>query len=266
VESNSREPQHRGSLSRAAIRGFSRHKIGESSNDDWLARDNKTGVMAVADGATESSYSGLWARILVKGFIECKEAFDTEDMFERFITQLRSIWSGGVPWTELEEAGWPYDEKAAQGAHATFLGVRFRVDGWDAFAVGDCNLFVVSDTGEVLISWPIESPEQFGTTPDVLASVNNQTTDEIWPRILRTSGTIEAGLNLIVCTDALAEYLCTYRNDRCIWQELLALKGGEDSSDWLNRTRDRGMRNDDVTVLIAETRLLPKDSSNESSR
>ena len=58
----------------ACCQTLSLPKRGHSADEfeDAFAFDPAAGRYAVADGASESSFAGLWARLLVEGFIRPK--------------------------------------------------------------------------------------------------------------------------------------------------------------------------------------------------
>jgi hypothetical protein len=41
-------------------------------------------TLAIADGATQGYYSGIWAKTLTRGFV-CQPAFDRQDFLDRFL-------------------------------------------------------------------------------------------------------------------------------------------------------------------------------------
>ena len=122
---------------------------------------------AVADGATESSFSGLWARLLVESY---GRGHTTRRDFGRQLADLSSRWRSTTSQLDLP---WYAQNKLNQGGHATFLGVSVRSvpGGWNyrCLAVGDCVIAHVRG-GSVHCAFPIEHSSEFGSTPDLLAT------------------------------------------------------------------------------------------------
>src|SRR5947209_8212610 len=67
---------------------------------------------SVADGATETSFSGLWAKLLVNGFIEGADR-----------TKLKHLWADAVSTKTL---AWYAEQKAESGAYAALVGLTLK--------------------------------------------------------------------------------------------------------------------------------------------
>src|SRR5262245_37115816 len=111
----------------------------EAEYEDALAA--AAGRFAIADGASESSFAGLWAQLLSEGFVNRTQGFRTNGSW---LATLRERWSAAVDPLELP---WYAEQKREQGAFATFLGLVIRSGRgggrgwWRAVAVGDGCLF-----------------------------------------------------------------------------------------------------------------------------
>lgn len=68
---------------------------------------------AAADGATESAFSGLWARLLVRGFGRRRLR----------VQQLQRVWQRVIQRTPLP---WYLEAKVPHGAHAAFVGLSIH--------------------------------------------------------------------------------------------------------------------------------------------
>jgi hypothetical protein len=227
------------------------HKRGctaEEYEDAWAANP-AAGVFAVADGASESSYSGLWARLLTAAFVAEPEPFHEESPW---LAKSRKNWSSEVDGLDLS---WYAEMKRAQGAHATFLGVSLRQatshdpGHWRALAVGDSCLIRLRK-GLPPRSFPLNDSADFGNQPRLLGSRAGRTVV-----FDQESGSCQPGDRLFLMTDALAQWflLRCEQNERP-WKGLLPLF--TDSAPqaafaaWVEERRDRDeLRNDDVTLL-----------------
>src|SRR5579862_2824599 len=73
--------------------------------------------LAVADGATETSFSGLWARLLVAAYGRGRLA---EGNLQSALDQIRHVWRRAVGQKPLP---WYAEEKLRSGAYASLLGL-----------------------------------------------------------------------------------------------------------------------------------------------
>ena len=260
---------------RWSVRGFSVPKAGmrEDENEDAVRWEIIHGWMAVADGATEASYSRDWARLIASAFGLCRltrEFPPSPGQVAWVLSRLQDRWHRMVPWRKLEELGWNRIEKARQGAFATFLGVRFDGTQWSAMGVGDCNLFVLSASGSLRLSTPAHSASEFGTSPLLVPSVPGPVVGKALASVWTARGTAEAGDWIVAATDAVAAYLLVsvaaagaekpagkrrrHRQGPRPSSAICALLGVrtlEQFADWVGQARTAGMRNDDSTVAMA---------------
>ena len=179
---------------------------------------------AVADGATESMFSGGWARAVARTYV------DLDGTLSEAVRQARRSWS------PPPDARWYVSAKAEQGAHAAAIGLRIDRDGWVAEAVGDCCLFVLRD-GRPLESWPLTSASEFSHRPELISSL----AEPVDPR--RTAGSWQSGDTFLLTSDALAAWLLA--------QDPVPELGDLDAL--IERARAHGMRNDDVTAVRIAT-------------
>jgi len=212
--------------------------------------------VAIADGATESSFAGEWARMLVRSF---RDRFfeDIQDLQAR-TEQLSKKWQGIVYRRPLP---WFAEEKARMGAFSTLLGLELfatsheseKVGTWRAIAVGDSCFFQIRDNA-LYLAFPIERSSDFGNTP-VMISSNVARNRTIWDRVIFREGDWRTGDKIILATDALsAWFVQVYEHGEHPWNEILSLTLADDPQslfvDWINQRRISLMKNDDVTCLV----------------
>lgn len=234
------------------------HKRGNAPDEyeDAFACDAARVRFAVADGASESSFVALWAKLLTEGFVAA-EGKPWRDL--DWLTPARQRWAEKVDPLALP---WYAEEKREQGAYATLLGIAFRVPKksedaflWRALAVGDSCLFRVRK-GKLRRSFPLNSPSDFGNQPDLFGS-RGRTTDTP-QNVRRLSGKARPGERFFLATDALAEWMLRQTENRRRPAEdierLLVESDPQDAfADWVEERRDRqGLRNDDVTLVIID--------------
>lgn len=205
---------------------------------------------AVSDGATESSFSREWSDLLVAYFKDY--SFNINDL----LSNARNSWFDKIKNRDLP---WYAQEKAQSGAYASLLGLTIDLvaQKWDAVAVGDSNLFIVRNNN-LITSFPITDPNDFGNTPYLLSSVTSQNQD-LEANILRSGGLIEPGDILMICTDAISAWILSQASSNDVpWVHLINLLGGNgystfDFNNWLNNKRfEKEIKNDDTTVIIVK--------------
>lgn len=212
---------------------------------------------AVADGATESLFSGLWARLLAGAYAR-GEVADAQGLLS-VLPGLQRRWHQHVGGKSLP---WYAEEKLRDGAFATLLGVRLQEarteDGlglgtWAALAVGDSCVFQLRE-GRLSRSFPLEQSAAFGSTPFLLSTHAHQNA-RVEPQVRTASGDLRDGDTLLLMTDALAcWFLAEHERGRAPWT---ALPGASDAEArraaleaLIARLRgEKSIRNDDVTLL-----------------
>lgn len=200
-------------------------------------------LCAVADGATETSFSGLWAQSLAGAFA----AQRLERITSNTIRDLAREWSAEIAErTRAKPLPWYAEEKRQKGAFATLTGLHLRSDGWwTALCVGDSCLFHLRP-GVWIKSFPYSQPSQFNNSPP-LWSTNIAQNVCITPK--RTRGKWKPGDYFLLMTDALAHYFLANEQireqihhglDQAVFEELIQAA-----------RHDKLCKNDDVTLLIA---------------
>lgn len=214
--------------------------------------------LAVADGATETSFSGLWAEILVEAFFQGHLRFDvvSDEMLPLQERWRQQLGSKPMPWYA--------EEKLRSGAYAAFVGVEIH-EGNDASG-GRCISYAVGDScimqirGEELIqSFPIDRSEQFDSRPFLISS-NPEGNGKLTSAVKRMEGTWKFGDTFLLMTDALACHFLKLWETSDDRRELLSifndLQDDEGFVARVNAEREHAiasaaspLRNDDVTLI-----------------
>ncbi len=211
---------------------------------------------AVADGATEASFSASWARLLIRAY--CTGQWGGRRMF-RTLGRLQTVWRQELDALQLS---WYAEEKLRSGAFASLLGFTLiapgeeYAGGWMAEAVGDSCLFQVR-SDDVITAFPMSCAAAFNSRPHLIGSTA-ASNEHLLEHERKTRGGWEPGDTFYLMTDALA---CWFLNrveagDRS-WLELaIAGAGGQPSfAAWIGQLREeRLIRNDDVTLLRVDVR------------
>lgn len=210
---------------------------------------------AVADGATEASFSRLWARMLVRAFV--RHTLDLPPKPDQ-LSALREQWSESVHGKALP---WYAEEKAASGAFSTLVGIEFTeqtVDSevrraWRAVAAGDSCLFHLRDD-RIRTVFPVSESSAFSNSPDLLGTIAGSQVDES-RLFLETTGSWARNDRFLLMTDALAcWFLKAAEGGAQPWATLAEAGDGEaDFRQFIAKVRaDKAMKNDDVTFVKIE--------------
>jgi len=241
------------------IQSFWLQKAGNSVKEyeDASGYDDQTHVAAVADGASDSFESRLWASALVRAFVRRPPLPDQYSILEWLANPIRT-WKEAIHWDNL---AWYAEEKAARGAFSTLLGVSLIPSSndpnnqdpacyrWRAIAIGDACLFQLRGD-KLVMSFPVENAADFGTTP-VLISTQLQYSQRSLKGIRLREGECGRGDSLLLTTDALAAWLLSKEEKgEPAWHRIRSLTR-EGFAEVVSVAREQGeMRNDDVTLLL----------------
>ncbi len=257
--------KHAQAANECDIKVFSCPKLGnslEEYEDAWAHRQTRTPVgirVAVADGATESSFAKLWAVLLAESY--ARNTVIGAEFFAR-LKPARRLWRRRLAGRPLP---WFASEKAEQGAFAAFLGVQIdaRKNCWTALAVGDCCLMQVDGVGEgmrVVETFPLQKSSQFTMSPYLIGSrANGESVNE---RIQISEGSLRDGDMLLLATDAVAAWLLKrHEEGRPLWKWLYRkLRTPESFAAMVAYGRNHGLRNDDCTLVRVIHHDLPVDA------
>lgn len=223
--------------------------------EDAFAADPASGRFAVADGATESSFSGRWAEALTRAFVQQPPPWPADAAaLAPWLAPLQAEWQAGIPWETLP---WYGVEKARSGAFATLLGLEFFPDAtgepggtWRATGVGDSVLFQIRDSA-LRLAWPVSASCQLGSHPLLLSSLPARNADALGACQV-IGGEARPGDQFLLMTDSPAKWFLTaVEAGERPWETLLALPDAAAFEAWVAETREaHAMRNDDVTLLL----------------
>lgn len=226
---------------------FSVAKWEDASNEDcWsVAPDGLS--CALSDGASVSYDSAPWAAILVRRFVECPEV--TQAWIEEASKEYRS---------RYDRAAMPWMHQAAfdRGSHATLLGLAYsnEADSANVFAIGD-SLLALLDSGELVLSFPYTSMEEFDRSP-VLLSTNsreNRSLDD-QASVLALDLTERANPAILLMSDALGRWLLQ-EGEPARASMLLSIEDEETFRELVETERSSGgLRRDDTTLLVLTCR------------
>lgn len=212
---------------------------------------------AMSDGATTSSFSKLWASLLVK---ESSLSHNLTTDFNHTINAARASWKAALPDEDLP---WPTAIKVRQGAFATLMwfhiwqknGTFFSTttpaeNGWAANAVGDTCLFQVAK-GKFVSTYPFTQASEFSNTPNListnLAYMRSKTGT--------SSGNWQKGDHFLIATDALSEWMIRNLESGSLNWPLISenLTSLVRFQTWIRYLRRQSLIKNDDTSLICLT-------------
>ena len=179
---------------------------------------------AVGDGASESAFSGEWARLLVRGY--CRRGMSREGLQRRWLAE-------------------------------SFGG------SWDVAAVGDSCFFHVR-ADELLSVAPMSTSDEFNNSPHLISTDASASFGLDPSRLTVVSGEWRPRDAFYLASDALAQWaLAAHEAGRPPWPLFRGLKHGADHGrdspegrsfeEVVTELREHGgLHNDDTTLLRVE--------------
>jgi hypothetical protein len=205
--------------------------------------------MAIADGATESSFSDLWAEVLVAIAVD---RGSPDILSEAGVALARKTFEARVP--PMDSLAWYASEKLRSGSHAALgvVDVRRTSDAvfrWHARFVGDCEVFVIKRRAShrMIRAAPAVTADSFGYHPSLVSTLAASHLP-----VTRARGRVSPPFEIWLVTDALA-HAClaaveSGRNPWTLWAG--ASESDEEFVSVVNMQREaRRIRNDDVTLV-----------------
>lgn len=249
-------------------KAFSIQKQGNppDENEDAFRPDRVEGCIpldrefncALSDGATQTTFSGLWANLLVS---EAARQPVSAQGLQNIVRKAQKQWDRTLSGYDLP---WHAEEKVKQGAHATLVwlslkGSRSKKDNggsWRAIAVGDSCLFQVRNN-QLKAAFPIAHSTEFGNRPVLLPSLSRRNPGQ--GNILHDSqleGTWEVGDEIFLATDAFAAWFLEELENgstpvQTVKEKVLKFPDCQRAFDlWIkDMRRIRAIKNDDTTLI-----------------
>ena len=235
---------------------------------------------AVADGATETSFSGSWARSLCELYGSILAEQTASSTFFEGLGELRQRWREDVGSRALP---WYAEEKARSGAFSSILGLTLfdlssesAIDqsqepdthldcnhegtgpiAFKAMAIGDSCFFHVRDA-TLIKAFPLAFSKDFDNSPFLIGSVTHQE-EKLEEHLRKAEGTCQEGDKFYLMTDALAAWVLSEMEtdkDASILALLAYIETDEGFQKQVQEQRterdENGrprLRNDDVTMV-----------------
>ncbi|HEU5060422.1 MAG TPA: hypothetical protein VFU21_28015 [Kofleriaceae bacterium] len=170
---------------------------------DALAAAPEEGLFAIADGVTNSDYSGEFARALVRRWTAGAPLGEAE--FAGWLAGAQAEWDAEVkPLIASKATAW-YNRKKTWQGDAAFVGARLMRRGGrrtlELTGIGDTVAFLVRG-GRIVKSFPLERAAEFSDIVKALPSVGRP----LHPP-MSASWEVEAGDEVFMGTDALSAWI-----------------------------------------------------------
>ncbi len=226
-------------------------KLGNKTEEyeDAFAINPGRGKLAVADGASDSIFSGLWARSLVNSYVESDLSITTDDFMENLVSAARAKWHTDIEWDKLKLF---VKNKAINGSFSTLLLVESLGDRTfrkvRVLSVGDSCILL--ENGGSISSFPLEKHEDFNITPKLVWSGYGSpfSREYRWekPPFLTAEYEIAESDTMIIATDAVSKWLLQFYPSS--WEKV------SDGTSNLRQmfeseVKEGRMRNDDLTLV-----------------
>lgn len=238
-------------------KAFHLPKLGnsESEYEDFFGFAKDKRRFAVADGATEASFSQEWAKQLVRAFTSKRLSIPL------VLDELKPLQARWQQFIHRHPLPWYAEEKANFGAFAALVGLELSEEDseegkkrtWQAVAAGDSCLVQVR-ANEIIAAFPLADSESFGNSPKLLSS-SPQSNGHANDLTLVSNGSWGCEDVFFLMTDALACWFFKEREKNNqpwnILRDLDMNTNGQISFEKLiTDLRSSGqMRNDDVTLV-----------------
>lgn len=214
--------------------------------------DNRI-VLALADGATEASFSKDFATILVEYYVNNPTINITNNWMNPVYESFKSL-------IQLETLPWHAQAKLIeQGSYSTFLGVCLDIEKkeLDCIAIGDSCLFIIDSND--FIPFPVNEVLDFEKRPVLIFSHEymNRDIEKEYFQKKKTIKINSSNITILLMTDALSKwYLEAQIKGENPNDILTSLSNQEDFNNLVENLRNGNMiKNDDCTLVIVNIQL-----------
>jgi len=212
----------------------------------------------VADGATRSFYSSIWAALLVKYF--CSQKFDNKILFKKkdwkkWLIPIQKKWRKIVKERVAKNNKYFLVNRLNQreSAVSTFAGLEFHNKkgflSWQAMIIGDTCLFHIKSNQSGTYSIErhlLKDASQFDSFPDFFASYEKDNRYE--PTFLK--GKCHSGDYFVIATDALSQWIMSYLDINKLFPLPTLRKISKKTLEELRENKDVKLENDDVAIIV----------------
>lgn len=236
------------------------HKVGEDYKGchDRFCLNAEMRRFAIADGVSVSFFPAMWADLLVRDF--CRHGFEDtfsrpskrQEWLDRMLTRCMDSWyekvrafiDGGVPFYTRNK----FNQRESAAATTVALEIDVRTNlCWRAFCLGDSYLLIFDEKYNLLETCSSHLAEEpFDNYPDYLDSYKGLAKGEPqWEE-----GSLKEGMIMLMVTDALAEWILTYKADPEILYQVFQIRHKSDFEKFVDTEKSNGrLKDDDITFV-----------------
>jgi serine/threonine protein phosphatase PrpC len=233
------------------------YKENESITDcqDYFQINKDANCFAIADGASQSFYPSIWAKLLVDNF--CQNPDIDRENWKDWLKPIQEKWLLDIE-ERVEKAKaenkptWVESYNglnARRSATSTFIGLQFTKDRVKVSIIGDSCLFILNKK-QLEKAYLLESSIDFNDRPEYLASYDKDNHFE--PKVFYRD--LQDDIYLILATDALSEYIFKGEEHKeSIFPAILNISEEQHFQDFVESARNRDsikMKNDDVALIV----------------
>lgn len=211
-------------------------------------------LLVVSDGASTGVFSRDWSRHLARGIDSA-----WLESSETFLAGLDSLRASFKPEITRPTAQRKF---LMEGSYATVLAVHVRQPRWwlgrlrlRNYCIGDVTIFVFHESGEMLYSFPQKVREDFDNTPELFRS--SAKLQEKTPfNLLEDEVSAPRSALIAVLSDAIGEFVFRMPEEERLplLKKIALCEDNEAFRRMADGLRERGMKNDDVTVSLVTHR------------
>lgn len=234
------------------IRGYITCKKAEYYSDcaDYFKVNTETKRIAVSDGVSQSIMPAEWAQILVNSYVD--EDWDPQ----KDIKPLQKKWQDKAKeFLNRQKAeginNWILEDslQAKDGAGATFCGISFKGNKWEASILGDTCLVKIDDNHIVEIIGSKDGSINY--CPDYFDSFKEKRGE-----VKEITGELQRNNVLLLVSDPFSELFQKIKGtekEQSILKDILSLRSSDGYEEFVDKMRDiYQMHNDDSTLVIVE--------------
>lgn len=218
---------------------------------------------ALSDGATQTSFSSLWASLLVEETCQQRSEALAHNL-NNIVESASDKWLGALTNINLP---WHAEEKVKYGSFATLLWLTITPNStpesngiWNVVAIGDSCLFHVRGK-KLLLSHPITNSACFNNHPLLISSkqAQNSAIKENFSDFI-FQGVWQANDEFWLASDAMAQWLLSeIEVNHAPFEKLHSVIGTMDLNHfehWISSLREeKQIKNDDTTLI--RVKILP---------
>ena len=242
-------------------------KAGESkqSNADRIRFGNS--FCGIADGVSQSYLPGQWAEKLLDIVEKRASNIDSAELFAEIIQGDPMVGKS----EKMIETSWYGKRLESRGGQTTILwcretsAKRYQVWNWrkqtlTLFSVGDCQVFMVTNSGEFVNGWPFEQGTEYPASNGAVSETQPHVRGKLQSKVLD-----KQSHQILMVTDALGRYIHSRLNLENGWGApnflakvfplVLGVNGdaSEALSDWVSQERNDQLADDDTTFILLKT-------------